>query len=561
MDTVREPLLVLDQDMRALGGSRSFYEVVGLCPEMVEGQLLFMLSDGRWDIPALRTGLESCLESGVAVEPIEIELDVAGTGRRTLLVDARKVFYESGSPDNILLAFEDVTERKQDAENLRLSEERFRSLFDAAPDAILVYEKDKDAFVQANAAAEKLFGISRDELLRLGPKHFYAPEQPDGRPVDESYAENDRAIDSGRESFFYRRIRDAAGNDHLCECRLTNPPSKTGRVSRVSYIDITQLQRAEDQLRANEYRFQSVANAIGEGIFISDVATGKYLYVNDAGAAMFGYRLDELVGTMSALVSDATAPIVVSETRSWMAAGPQHPQRFTWEIPAKDGRMVWVDAALRRTKIGGQDVVLSVLRDVTERRVVDEQLRQAQKMEAIGNLTGGMAHDFNNLLSIIIGNLDMLRDARSADAKVTELTDDAIEAALQGADLTKRLLAFARRQTLHTDRVEVNQLVTDTANLLRRVLGENIEISLDLGEEGCAIDVDSAQLQAALTNLATNARDAMPRGGRLSITTRHCVLDEAFAAHNAEVTPGSYTMIDFADTGRGIPPRDHRPHL
>ena len=188
----------------------------------------------------------------------------------------------------------------------------------------------------------------------------------------------------------------------------------------------------------------------------------------------------------------------------------------------------------------------------TEQRQIEAQLRQAQKMEAIGNLTGGMAHDFNNLLGIVIGNLDILRERRKEDAAVAELGGEALDAALRGADLTRRLLAFARRQPLQPKVIALNELVEGITRLLSRTLGEAVEISLDLGSDLWPVVADPAQLEASITNLATNARDAMPEGGRLIIATRNCHLDSGYAVLHPEVTPGDFSMVEVSDTGAGM---------
>jgi signal transduction histidine kinase len=210
---------------------------------------------------------------------------------------------------------------------------------------------------------------------------------------------------------------------------------------------------------------------------------------------------------------------------------------------------------------GGHRHFTGILRDLTsekqeqlERLKLEAQLHQAQKMEAIGNLTGGMAHDFNNMLSVIIGNIDLLRDLKGDDPDADELMREALEAAFRGADLTRRLLAFARQQPLRPQRVDVNELVAGITRLLSRTLGEDIEISLDLSPEVWPVVVDPAQLEASLTNLATNARDAMPDGGRLMVVSSNRDLDADYAAQHTEVVAGGYVMIEVSDTGCGMAP-------
>jgi signal transduction histidine kinase/ActR/RegA family two-component response regulator len=191
--------------------------------------------------------------------------------------------------------------------------------------------------------------------------------------------------------------------------------------------------------------------------------------------------------------------------------------------------------------------------EIKERQQTSKQLVQAQKMEAIGNLTGGIAHDFNNLLGVVIGNLGLLLDLRKDDAETADLAGDAFTAATRGAELTRQLLAFSRRQSLQPRRVAVNDLIAETTKLLRRTLGANIDISLDLGADVWTVVADPAQLESSITNLATNARDAMPKGGRLTITTGARYLDADYAEQHSEVAAGDYTAIEISDNGSGIP--------
>lgn len=182
------------------------------------------------------------------------------------------------------------------------------------------------------------------------------------------------------------------------------------------------------------------------------------------------------------------------------------------------------------------------------------QLHQAQKMEAIGNLTGGMAHDFNNLLSIVIGNLDLLQDQIKNDPEAAALGEAALQAGLRGADLTRQLLAFARRQTLEPKLTDVNELVSGMTRLLKRILEADIEVVLITAPDLWRVTIDPAQLNSAITNLATNARDAMPKGGRLTIETKNTHLDADYAALNRDVAPGDFVLIEVSDTGTGISP-------
>ncbi len=195
-----------------------------------------------------------------------------------------------------------------------------------------------------------------------------------------------------------------------------------------------------------------------------------------------------------------------------------------------------------------------IVEDVTESKATRRQLEHAQRMEAVGQLTGGLAHDFNNLLAVVIGNLDLLHDQPELQASAKELVDLALKASLGGATLIRQLLAFSRRQALSPKAFDLNALVTSTRELLSRTLGEHIEVVMRLAPDLWPAMADSAQVESALANLAINARDAMPNGGRLTLETANKHLDPPYADTNPEAQPGDYVMLAVSDTGTGIPP-------
>jgi PAS domain S-box-containing protein len=298
-------------------------------------------------------------------------------------------------------------------------------------------------------------------------------------------------------------------------------------------------------------RFRRMFDENPIGMVIATSEAYRFVRVNAAFCRMLEYAPEELVGHLR---DEFAAPDSLD-----MPPAVDKGMDFGWHLGdkhyvCKSGKVV--TARVRVMRLGpsasGEVLVLGLAEDVTEQRKVEATLRQAQKMETIGQLTGGMAHDFNNLLGIIIGNLDMLQPLLAGHDDGGELVDEALAAALRGADLTRHLLAFARRQPLNPTRIALNERIIEVCKLLTRTLGERIRISLDLRAELWPVLADPVQLEACIINLATNARDAMPNGGALTIATANRQLDAVYAESHVDVTEGDYALIEITDTGTGM---------
>ena len=341
---------------------------------------------------------------------------------------------------------------------------------------------------------------------------------------------------------------------------IEQPSAELIETKRLLTAEIEARQHAEARLRQNqldlsdgENRCRAILETADSAIIVAD-QHGRIEQFNKAAEDMIGYRAAEVIGRNMRML---LPPNLRDEHHRYTA-------RYLWtvrelEVCRKDGSVFAAELGITDWWTGGQRHFVGMLRDLTrqkreqlERTRLQEQLHHAQKMDAIGSLTGGMAHDFNNLLSVIIGNTDLLRDLALDHPEADELTRNVLDAALRSADLTRRLLAFARQQPLCPQRIDVNQLVSGIMRLLSRTLGENIEIALSLPPDVCPLIADPVQLEAAITNLATNARDAMPNGGHLAIATANCRLDADGPAPDAEIITGAYVMIEVRDTGCGM---------
>ncbi len=323
-----------------------------------------------------------------------------------------------------------------------------------------------------------------------------------------------------------------------------------------THEDITDRRRAEQERDRNRDFLDRIIDNIPVTVFVKDAHSLRYILINRAGETLLGLPRDQLVGkTPHEIFDKETADTIVEHDREMLHSNPEiYVPEHSINTPRNGVRLVTSNRICVRDQNGEMQYLLGVSEDMTERKSVEDQLRQAQKMEAVGRLTGGLAHDFNNLLTIIIGNLDLLQEDIAGNQEAESKIETILEASERGAELTRLMLAFSRRQPLQARAVDVNKLIRQTTSLLNRTLGEDISIELRPATDLEPALVDESQLETALLNIAINARDAMPGGGTLTVTTRGAELDADYAALHPGVTPGTYVQIEIADTGIGMPP-------
>ncbi len=314
--------------------------------------------------------------------------------------------------------------------------------------------------------------------------------------------------------------------------------------------------RTGDALHFSVRRFSEIVNIASDAIISVDKDQRIHLF-NKGAEEIFGYAAEEMLGKpLDILLPERFRGVHLEHVREF-AGAPEASrlmnQRGKLTGRRKDGTEFPAEASISKVASNGETIFTVILHDVTLREQRETQLRHAQGLQAVGQLTGGVAHDFNNLLAVIIGNLELAEDELGDAPQARELVARAIAASERGAALTARLLAFSRRQALEPKVVDLNKLVAGTTVLLRRTLGETIEVETVTAGGLWRCKVDPAQVESVLLNLAVNARDAMPGGGKLTIETANARLDDDYAAAHAEVTPGQYVMLAVTDTGTGMP--------
>jgi PAS domain S-box-containing protein len=319
--------------------------------------------------------------------------------------------------------------------------------------------------------------------------------------------------------------------------------------------DMTERNAAVQNLETARAFFNSIMESLPAMLVVKTVVDGKIVLVNGAAEELLGHERNEMIGkTITDLFPEPDAKNILRHDEEVVLTGRAVEDEYVLTTRKLGVRRLRIKKFPLLEEQGTTKYIVAFAEDVTVQRQTEDQLFHAQKMEAIGHLTGGLAHDFNNLLAVIIGNLDVVTELGQSTPEQAELNAAALEAALSGAELTRRLLAFARRQPLQPEEVDANLLVSGITKLLGRTLGEDIKITLDLDPATKPISVDRVQLETAITNLANNARDAMPTGGRLMIATRNGYLDRDYIEKHPDVDPGEYVVIEISDTGLGMTP-------
>lgn len=452
---------------------------------------------------------------------------------------------------------EDITDRKQAEAALRESEERTRLIIDSALDAVITMNAE-GRITGWNLQAETSFGWSREEAVGRLLSTTIIPSQ-----YRESHERGlKHFLSTGEGPVLNNRIEITAlrrdGKEFPVELTVSATRLANEVVFGAFVRDISERKRAEEEVldllerdRQSEQRYRELVENAKDIIYTHDME-GRYLSVNRAAAETTGYTRDE---SLKMNIADVVAPEYLEKAREMTAAkaAGQPLSVYDLEIIAKDGRRVALEVNSWLIYRDNAPVgVQGIARDVTERKQLAQQLRQSQKLEAVGQLAGGVAHDFNNLLTVISGYSEIVlmrfKDDEFLTPKVTEIK----KAADRAASLTRQLLAFSRKQVLEPKVLDLNDVVAEIDKLLRRLIGEDIDL-ITIRKPGLgSIKADPGQLSQVIVNLAVNSRDAMPNGGKLTIETDNVYLDEAYARNHIPVSPGQYVMVALSDTGEGM---------
>ena len=548
-----------DRDSRYLGCNTLFAQDAGLdSPDGVIGRTDFEMA-WREQAEAYRADDRRVMESGQPKIAYRERQDSASAGPfwlRTSKVPLRGV---DGDVCGVLGLYEDVTEQHLVEGRLRESELRFRDLFERSPDPCWIMGED-NRFTFCNRAAVEQFGYANaDDILARHPAELSPPVQPDGAPSHEkAEAMIAQAHRHGVHRFEWAHHR-RGGEDFPAEVTLARIEFEGAAHLYCVARDITERKRADEAIHHSEQKYRGIFDEAVTAIYVFDNEK-RFVDSNQAGLDLLGYSRDELL-ELSMPDVDAD-PVVVLPAHDQLLLGGRL-VNYQHRLRRKDGRIVTVlnNSRPLTAPDGTLCGMQSTLADISglvaaqeERDRLQEQLNEAKKLESVGRLAGGVAHDFNNMLSVIIGRTDLAIHRLGPDNPVAADLREVMEAARRSADLTRQLLAFARRQTTTPVVLDLNETVDGLVRMLKRLIGENIELRWTPGPDLKRIRIDPSQVDQVLANLCINARDAISGSGCVSIGTSNVTLSAGDCAGLAGAAPGDYVRLVLADDGVGIGP-------
>jgi PAS domain S-box-containing protein len=442
----------------------------------------------------------------------------------------------------------DVTDRMQTEEELRDIETRYQTLAEVCPVGIFRTDAQGNT-VYANGLALRMIGQTLAEVVRQG---WYPPVAPEDVPRHK--AAWSASIVTGVPLYSEHRFLRPDGSTVWVVCQAVAERQPDGKILGFvgTLTDISQLKRAEDLLRQSEHRNRLLVET-GRDVIFTLAPDHSITSLSPAFKTITGFEVADWLGkSFGMLVHPEDASLSTGMIGRCLQgeSSPIHEAR----IRKQSGDYAIGEFTLTLLLDGGRVTgVLGIGRDITDRKKLEDQFRQSQKMEAVGQLAGGVAHDFNNLLTVITGNAELLLDGTNLGSRqMQECLQDVKQAGLKAASLTRQLLAFSRKQLMTPEVLDLNNLITNLQKMLRRLIGEDINLSTNLAPDLWLVKADPGQIEQVLLNLAVNSRDAMPQGGKLSISTANTVLDEEFASVNSLFRSGDFVMLAVEDTGCGM---------
>ncbi len=454
-----------------------------------------------------------------------------------------------GRVQGIICISREITERKREQLALRQSEETFFKAFRSNPSAMTISTLSEGCYLDVNDSFLQMAGYQRSEVVGSTAAELGIWINPERRAtLLEELAREGRVLDYD----FVFRAKNGEERFGSLSAEVIHVGGKSCLLATVR--DDTERRRAQWAMLASKQQYEALVNSVDGIVWEADAKTLRFTFVSRQAERLLGFPVERWLEDPGFWPSH-----IHPEDRQWAvdyclrAAAEQRDHSFEYRMLAADGRTVWLrDMVNVVTENGEPSMLRGLMVDVTERREMELQLRQSQKMEAVGQLAGGVAHDFNNLLMVIRGYCELILDRLGPEGGVRSQAEGIMKAAQRASALTRQLLAFSRKQVLSPRVLDLNTVVADVNKMLVRLIGEDIALHVVRAPDLGRVKADPGQIEQVILNLAVNARDAMPGGGKLTIETRNVELDEAYSRTHINAPPGPYVLLAVTDNGTGM---------
>jgi PAS domain S-box-containing protein len=552
-ETASDAIIVINQEGMIELANPSTQKIFGYSREELLGQNLSLLMPERFQA-AHSMGLERYVKTGsrtIAWEAVEVS-GLRRDGSEVPLELSFGSFTKEGKRFFTGI-IRDISERKRAEQALLESEERFRGLFENAKDTVFTVDLAGN-FTSLNRAGEILTEYTRAEALQ---SHFTRVVADEYRHVAHEMISR-KATGSEIATIYELEIVTKSGRHVLVEISSRTIQSGGQPIGvQGSARDITERKRAEEALKRSEEQYRILFESNPQPMCVFDLETSRFLALNEAAVGHYGYAREHFLSLTLGDLHPAEDAARLAAAQLRKIEGLRH--LGEWRHRTANGETINVEMTANITNFAGRRAGLVLINDITEHKRAEEalrasqaQLQQSQKLEAIGQLAGGVAHDFNNLLTAITGYTDLSLRRLSYDDPIRRNLEEIRKTANRAASLTRQLLAFSRKQILEPKVLDLNVVVKDMYTMLRRLIGEDIDLATNATFDLGKVKADPGQVEQIILNLVVNARDAMPHGGKVTIETGNVSLDERYASEHVPVQTGDYVMLAISDTGSGM---------
>ncbi|MDH4028886.1 MAG: PAS domain S-box protein, partial [Nitrospirota bacterium] len=528
---IGHPVIILDPGHNIIAANRAAVQVSGSAPEELAGKKCYEIYHGSVSPPQCCPMDRMLLSGSLETEEMEIE---ALNG--IYLVSCTPVMDDEGKLEKVIHIATDITDRKRSEEKIRESGEKFKSIFNNSNDGILIADIESRKFLMANRKILEMLGYQEEELLQMGIFDIHPEDSM-------AYVISEFEKQAAGEKTLAEKVPVKGKDGKVFYCDISSYPLELegGKCMVGVFRDITERMHAEE-----EYR--TIIKTSMDGFWALDTE-GNIVDMNEAYCRISGYSREELLRMNVREIDLRESPEEISShIREVMKEGSD---RFETSHRTRDGRSIELEiSSYYSGHKGGR--FYAFMRDITDKKRLEAQLMHAQKMEAVGQLAGGVAHDFNNILTAVTGYTRLLKLRAGDNEQLDHYIDQINFVSGRGADLVRSLLTFSRKQEIVLRPVDFNTAVLNAEKIMNKLIGEKIELHMRLHEKDLFVLADGGQLEQVLMNLATNARDAMPDGGVLSIETGTLEIDNAYIRDHGYGAPGMHAAITVTDTGEGM---------